>query len=530
MAARERVMRAIAWRRQAAGDLGRRGRRTGLILCSMVRRACATVQLPSRAEPTDLAQDGKIGYPASGMVSIEALARARIARLDPRERRALYRAVEAAERARALFHRHRAGSGPVPHPIALTPFVVSRRLLPVLERLADLVHRFQAQAPRLYLDEVSDFRALCPLGETSAAWLTDHRGPHPPWVLMIRPDVGLAGRDGRRAVRPVLFETNATALAGLYNHSSGVAILKGAVFPRVFTPAERRQLADPPDLLALTFRWVMRAARRLGHRRSLGVAFVEDRIPVDGYSELPRLVQAFTAQGVRAAHGAPHELRRARGAVYLKDVRVDLVYRDLGYEDLGPPSARYRRLAGFLDRLRRGAVLPGFAGEFGHKGLLEALTRPEYRRLFSSAERRFLGTCVPWTRVLSARFALDPEGSRVDLPEYARRHARRLLIKPNVGSSGEGILLGREAAPAHWEGRIARAIREPGRWVVQEWRPGTPRTMVYLRNGVAHAGPCHASLGLFYAPGDLGLHCRVSRAPIVNVARGGALACAFLGP
>jgi hypothetical protein len=52
--------------------------------------------------------------------------------------------------------------------------------------------------------------------------------------------------------------------------------------------------------------------------------------------------------------------------------------------------------------------------------------------------------------------------------------------------------------------------------------------MVYLRDGRTFTGPCHFSLGLFYAPGDLGLHCRVSRQPIVNVARGGALACAFL--
>ncbi len=467
----------------------------------------------------------------SGMDSIEALARTRIARLNEQERRALYRAVETAERGQALFHRHRAGSRPVPHPIALTPFIVSRRLLPVLERLADLVHRFQAEAPRLYRDGVSDFRALCPLGETSAAWLTDHGARHPPWTLMIRPDVGLIGHDRGRPSWPVLFETNATALAGLYNHSAGVAILKHEVFPRVFTPAERWALADPPDLLALTFRWVARAGRRLGYGRPLGVGFVEDRRPVDGYSELPRLVQAFTARGVRAAHGAPDELRLTRGAVYLKDVRVDLVYRDLGYEDLGPPPRnRTSRLTGFLNRLERGAVLPGFGGEFGHKGLLEALTRPEYRRLFSPAERRLLAACVPWTRVLSARFALDPVGSRVDLPEYVRRHPARLLIKPNVGSSGEGILLGREAGPARWERRIAQAVREPGRWVVQERRPGTPRPMVYLRNGLVHAGPCHASLGLFYAPGDLGLHCRVSRAPIVNVARGGALACAFLGP
>lgn len=486
---------------------------------------------PGRGAPPRPACRGSGGSATlpSGMATFEALASDRIARLDPRRRGALYRAVEAAEAAVALFHRHRAGASPVPHPIALTPFVVSRRLLPTLERLADCVHRLQAEAPRLYREDVAGFRALCPLPEATVRWLTRCPGAESPGTLMIRPDVGLIGRD-RRGGSPVLFETNATALAGLYNHAAGVAILKREVFPRLFTAAERRRLVDPPDLLALTFRWVMRAARRLGRRRLPGVAFLEDPGVVEGYSELPRLVHAFTRRGVPAAHGAPGELRLGRSGVFLRDLRVDLVYRDLAFEDLGPPPERRGPLAGFVDRLAVDAVLPGVAGEFGHKALLEALTWPAFRRLYTPAERRLLAACVPWTRVLSARITEAPGGGRVDLPEYARRHPDRLLIKPNVGSSGEGILLGREASAARWEARITRALLEPGAWVVQARRPATPRPMVYLRNGVAHAALCQFSLGLFYAPGDLGLHCRVSRAPIVNVARGGALACAFLEP
>lgn len=464
------------------------------------------------------------------MIPLEEVARARLARLPARARGALYRAVEAAETAVALFHRHRAGALPVPHPIALTPFVVSRRRLPALERLAELVHRYQARAPVRYREDVADFRALCPLGALTEQWLLDYDGPPAPWALMIRPDVGLEAAGDGGSLRPVLFETNATALAGLYNHTAGAAILAREVFPRLFTPAERRRLGAPPDLLALTFRWLVRVARRLGRPRPLGVAFIEEAGPVEGYSELPRLVRAFVDRGVRAAHGTPEELRLVRGRVYLRDLRVDLLYRDLAYDALGPPGGRRPGLAAFRTLVQGGAVVPGFAGEFGHKGLLEGLMRPETRGLFTPAERRFLAGCVPWTRVLSARFTEGPDARRIDLPHYTRQHAARLLIKPNVGSSGEAILLGREASAAQWEARIARALREPGAWVVQERRPGTRRMMVYLRNGVAHAGLCHFSLGLFYAPWDLGLHCRVSQAPIVNVARGGALACAFLGP
>ena len=460
------------------------------------------------------------------MRALDQLATTRITRLAPARRRELFRAVEAAETAAELFHRHRAGTPAVPHPIALTPFIVPSRMLPSLARLADLVHRLQAHAPALWRADAGGFRALCPVSDTTAAWLQrDAARPPAPWELLIRPDIGLEA-GARGGLTPVLFETNATGLAGLYNHAAGVRILRAEVFPRVYTAREARALTDPPDLLALVVRWVRAAARHAGRRRLRGVAFVEDALPLDGYSEVPRLVAAFRVAGIPAAQGTVADLRHTRNGVRFHDLTVDMVYRDLGLEDIGRPTRP--ALAGFLDRFDAGASVPGVSGEFAHKALLECIGRPELAPLFTLAEHRLLRRTVPWTRVLGARHTEDPAGRQIDLPEFVRRARERLLIKPNVGSSGSGLLLGLEAGPARWEARIARAVREPGRWVVQLRRPGTCRPMVYLRNGRAHTGLCYFSLGLFYAPGDLGLHCRVSREPVVNVARQGAVACAFL--
>ena len=457
---------------------------------------------------------------------LDSLVTTRITRLPPARQRALFRSVEAAERVAELFHRHRAGLPARPHPIALTPFLVRRRAVPGLARLADLVHRLQAHAPQLWRDDVGGFRAACPVSDITAAWIARDPAPGPvPWQLMIRPDIGLEAR-APGVLAPVLYETNSTALAGLYNHAAGVRILRDEVFPRVLTAREGRALTDPPDLLALVVRWVEAAARHLGRRRIDGVAFVEDTAPVDGYSEVPRLVAAFRAAGIRAEQGTVRELSPGPRGVRLRDMPVDIVYRDLGFEDAGRPTSPTLRC--FLDRFGAGAVVPGIAADFSQKGLLECLARPELARLFTPAEHQFLRAVVPWTRVLGARESEDERGRRIDLPEFARRERERLLIKPNVGSSGTGVLLGREAGAARWEARIHRAVREPGRWVVQARRPGTQRRMLYLRAGRAYAGPCYFSLGLFYAPGDLGLHCRVSREPVVNVARQGAVACAFL--
>ena len=89
-----------------------------------------------------------------------------------RARRALFRAVERAEAARrALPPPARVGPPAVPHPIALTPFLVSRRALPGLAHLAALVHRVQAHAPALWRADAEGFRELCPVSERTAEWL-----------------------------------------------------------------------------------------------------------------------------------------------------------------------------------------------------------------------------------------------------------------------------------------------------------------------------------------------------------------------
>lgn len=459
------------------------------------------------------------------MKPIEVLAWQRLLVLSRGQRHALRRAVETRERQHFLLHRVRAGARPTPHPIALTPFVIPKRLVPRLARLARSVHRFQAKAPQLYRAEILNFREICPLDETTEAWLLRYGRPESDRDLMIRLDVGLTP-DGR----PVLYETNSTALAGLFNHATGVGILRQTVFPRLFSPVELRGLEDPPDLLAFAFRWVTETARRLGLRpgRRLGVAFVEPSGPEDGYSEIPQIARYFGANGVRACYGHPEQLRRTARGVLLKGAPVDLVYRDVAFGDLGNPPTSGTRLAGFVELLKRRVMVPGFSGEFDHKGILECFTSEAYRRFFTARDLAMLNASIPWTRVLSERKTEGPDRRRIDLPRYVRTERDRLLIKPNRGSGGERILLGREVPASRWEAMIERALREPGRWVAQERVPAARRPMVYLQAGQIHFAPCHFSLGLFYVRDRLGLHCRISRFQVVNVGRGGALACVFL--
>ncbi len=449
--------------------------------------------------------------------SLQSLLVDRLVALPEVERRALRRAVEAAQRRCALRHRVREGEPPVPHPMALCPVVLPAGLVPALRRVARAVHGFQARTPEFYAADVLGFRSLCPLEPAAEAWLSYDLRRSDGRDLLIRLDVGLAA-DGRIGV----FETNSTALAGLFNHSAGVRILGDVVLPRLLSPSERRRLRPPPDLLELVFDWVC------GRARPRGVAFIEAAGGGAGWSELPQIARYIAARGVPCGRGVPSSLRLTGDGVRLRRQPVDVMYRDLQFAHLPDPAQCGSKLAGFIDLVRRGHAIPGVSAEFYHKGVLEPMTSAAWGRYFSGGAARLLRQSVPWTRVLWARRTDGPAGARIDLPRYAAACQEHLVIKPNRGSGGEGVVLGREAPARAWDRAIERALREPGRWVVQERFDAPPRPMVYLQESAIHRAPCFLSLGLFYVRGRLGLHGRISPHPVVNVGRGGALACVFL--
>ena len=96
---------------------------------------------------------------------------------------------------------------------------------------------------------------------------------------------------------------------------------------------------------------------------------MEDARPVDGYSEVPRLVAAFRAAGIPAEQGTATELRWLEGASGSATWPSMSSIATSASRTSATPAGR--ALDSFLDRFDAGAILPGVAGEFSQKGLLE---------------------------------------------------------------------------------------------------------------------------------------------------------------
>ena len=269
------------------------------------------------------------------------------------------------------------------------------------------------------------------------------------------------------------------------------------------------------------------AARRLGRRRLRGVAFVEDAAPLDGYSEVPRLVAAFRGgrHPRRAGHRRPSSAV-TRGGVRLRDMAVDVVYRDLALEDLGTPAGPARSTASSTASMPARSCRAWRASS-ARRGCSSSRA-PRGRR--ASSRPPSAGSCARGAVDPRPRGSADGGSSRApDRPAGVR--AARAGAPPHQAE--RGLERGRACSSAGRRAPPVGGADRPGSPGARPLgRPGAPAGDATARalppGGRAHAGPCYFSLGLFYAPGDLGLHVRVSREPVVNVARQGAVACAFL--
>ncbi|MBI3552511.1 MAG: hypothetical protein HY077_08325 [Elusimicrobia bacterium] len=423
---------------------------------------------------------------------------------DPGGRRALARRLRVESLRRRFIYRPK-GRKPIPHPLALDPFVLRENQTRDLLPLAKAVFRLHLRLPALYRDGFPGIGEACPLEKRALEWLAlwpSRRGPGP---LVIRLDVGLGPRG------PVMYETNATALAGFHYHTQAAAIVKELVLD----PSGVR-LGDAPDLLDFLRRWLAAAGR------SKRVGFVEPRPFGPGDTEMPEVARHLRTLGWETSWGTPSELSRSRGVFALRGRPVERVFRDVCLKDMPSPSSP--RLRVFRAMFEAGLTVPGPAAEFDHKAMLELCTSEEFSSLFTAAERRIFRACVPWTRVARARKTSGPDGRAVDLLEFLRRAPSLWLLKPNRDCGGAGIVFGSEK---NWDAALERAAREPGRWVVQERRQAPAVSMLIPRGDRIESSPCRAALGVYYGGQGLGFYARVSPGRIVNVAQGGALAAVF---
>ena len=260
-------------------------------------------------------------------------------------------------------------------------------------------------------------------------------------------------------------ELNGESPAGIAYADSATAIFESLPAMKKFTERyDVRGFEGRPKMLEVLLACYREFLGREPEEKPL-IAIVDlEGLPTQNEFELFR--DYFEASGYDAIICSPQQLEFDNGRLYFGSVAIDIVYKRLLVNEYLPIMEEFPAL---LDAYRAGAIcmVNSFRGKLVHKKAIFAiLTSERYEYLFDADELAAIRSHVPWTRRFVSGKTWNA-GSEIDLVEWTRDNASKLVLKPNDDYGGRGIFLGWDATPGEWNDAIETAL-DAGDYLVQE--------------------------------------------------------------
>lgn len=443
-------------------------------------------------------------------------------RIPPAEIRAMARELDDAARAAGLVYEEEDGA-PRTIPLLLRPRVISEEQRVYFHKVCLEVTRAVEKLARLYVED-AQVRDVLPFTEAEEGWLRDVRArtARAPQTVVARLDANVDFGDVDWDERFHFFETNSVGVGGLHYTPMAEKLVLEHVAPRMQRHAPALVLQGNDDMRALLLEQVLSHARAVGKRR-LHTCFVQDRRSPGGAQEFEHLAEYFRAHGVPAAIADPRDLTLRGDEIHAGDFPVDVVYRDQEIRELVALADGGDDLSAMRAAFSRNQVVSSLSGEFDHKSVFEVLTRPDLAARFTKAQQRIFRRHVLWTRIVRDGRTPDFDGEAIDLLPWLRRNKERLVIKPNRGYGGSGIVLGPSVDLHEWDQAIERAVREPGAHVAQRFVPVHIKDFPVIGEGGVTLEEFYVVVGFLATPRGLGILGRCSKRRVVNVAQQGGL-------
>lgn len=174
----------------------------------------------------------------------------------------------------------------------------------------------------------------------------------------------------------------------------------------------------------------------------------------------------FESCGYPSIICSPDELEFDGSRLSHKGMMIDIVYKRLLVNEYLPIMSEYPAL---LDAYRAGAICMAnsFRSKLVHKkAIFAVLTNEKYANLFTADQLDAIRAHVPWTRKFRQEQTIN-RGEQIDLAEWTRANAAKLVLKPNDDYGGHGIYIGWNTSSGEWEDAIQAALTD-GDYLVQE--------------------------------------------------------------
>ena len=210
------------------------------------------------------------------------------------------------------------------------------------------------------------------------------------------------------------------------------------------------------------------------------IAIVAEEETLESVTENKNLADHLNAiDGISSALMAPQELDLHRGRVCWKGRPVSVIFMDFN-TDVLLALHRKHNLEPVLQAVREHRVInPRGTEPINVKSMFEVVTGPDKERFHEEIVRR-----TPWTRQFYPRRTHGPDGMVIDdLIEWTREHWDDLVLKPERGYSGKGVMNG---------GATATRLGLPGISPIAE-ELMLERDLTLVREPGARYHVCHVS-------------------------------------
>jgi hypothetical protein len=380
--------------------------------------------------------------------------------------------------------------------------------------------------PSLYLNDFT-VREILRLPDAEEAWLRECWGPsqeaHNPIFGRLDALIDFTSPMWRDTLRFV--EPNMMGIGGIHMVPTCERLIADIVVPVLREGDLDLELRVGSDIRELLVRTL------LDHMAAIGsgpqVCFLEPKYAGNGPDEQVQLARYLQDRhGLRVMHADPSELELRHGAVWHHGARVDLAYRDYGVVDLLDLEAEGVDVEPMRVLLRENRVVSSIAADLDQKACWEVLTDPRLcQQYFTLDERQLFQRHILWTRVLSDRRTVLPDGRTGNLLDFVRTHHESLVLKPNRAYGGDGIVIGPAVSRDEWEAAMTSALADPDdRWVVQQLASIPVREFPVIGpDGAVHVEPFYTVMGFAANQDGVAILARASQKQVVNVAQHGGL-------
>lgn len=270
-----------------------------------------------------------------------------------------------------------------------------------------------------------------------------------------------------------------------------------------------------PDLLgALLDAW-----RQWGGTGTPQICIVDwQDLPTHNEHEICR--DYFIANGCPTILADPQELEYRNGHLWVKDFRVDFIYKRVLSSELidklGVDNVIVRAIKDHAVCMSN-----AFSAKLMAKKASFALLSDEQNHyLFTSDEIAAIEAHIPWTRRVSERHTYF-HGQTIDLVPFIADNRENLVLKPNDEYGGSGVVLGWEADSETWNATIQKALYTP--YVVQERVAIGQGEYPYLEDGklAIRQRMVDTDPYIFHGKRVNGCLTRISSQSLLNVTAGG---------